>query len=54
MPLLSWRVAILPYIGEADLFAEFDLTKPWDAAPNLALLNRMPEVFRSPFDSPMW
>lgn len=45
-PLLSWRVLILPYLGEADLFAQFDLTKAWDDPVNQPLLNQMPAVFR--------
>src|SRR5262245_36590716 len=37
-PLLSWRVAILPYIGEQALYDEFHLDEPWDSEHNLALL----------------
>jgi hypothetical protein len=49
-PLLSWRVALLPFLGEQSLFDEFDLTQPWNTEPNLELLNRMPAVLRGPFD----
>ena len=51
-PLLSWRVAILPYLGYSTLFNQFDLTKPWNDPANLPLLSQMPAVFRSPLDSP--
>jgi Protein of unknown function (DUF1559) len=44
--LLSWRVAILPYLGEDDLFARFHLDEPWDSANNRVLLPLMPDVFR--------
>jgi hypothetical protein len=47
-PLLSWRVAILPFIGESALYSQFDLTKPWNDPANLPLLNQMPAVFRDP------
>jgi hypothetical protein len=47
-PLLSWRVAILPYIGENDLYQVFKLDEPWDSAHNKKLLKKMPEVFASP------
>src|SRR5262245_20576013 len=30
-PLLSWRVAILPFIGEDKLYKEFKLDEPWDS-----------------------
>jgi hypothetical protein len=49
-PGLSWRVAILPYLGYQSLYNQFDLTKPWDDLANLALLGQMPAEFRSPAD----
>jgi len=47
-PLLSWRVALLPYLGEEDLYREFHLDEPWDSPHNLTLLPRMPEVYSCP------
>jgi hypothetical protein len=47
-PTLSWRVLILPFIGEKMLYARFDLDKPWDAPENRRLLAEMPECFRCP------
>src|SRR5262249_58195605 len=29
-PLLSWRVAILPYIEQNDPYKQFDLNQPWE------------------------
>jgi RNA polymerase sigma factor (sigma-70 family) len=49
-PLLSWRVAILPHIGEEKLYAEFKLTEPWDSEHNFKLLSKMPEVLRVGFE----
>ena len=46
-PLLSWRVLLLPYLGEDALYRQFDLTKAWDDPANKALLTKMPAVFRS-------
>jgi RNA polymerase sigma factor (sigma-70 family) len=51
LPKLSWRVAILPYLGESQLYEEFRQNEPWDSPHNQALLQRMPAVFESP-DSP--
>lgn len=44
---LSWRVLILPHLGEngKTLYEKFDLTKSWDAPTNLALLSQMPDIF---------
>jgi hypothetical protein len=44
-PLYSWRVLILPYIGEKKLFEQFKLDEPWDGPHNKNLLSKMPEVF---------
>lgn len=46
-PLLSWRVAILPYLDAGDLYREFHLDEPWDSEHNLKLLDRMPAVYRN-------
>jgi hypothetical protein len=47
-PLLSWRVLILPALGEGGLYNEFHLDEPWDSPHNLALLPRMPDIFAPP------
>jgi hypothetical protein len=47
-PLLSWRVVLLPYLGHADLFAQFHLDEPWDSPHNRALLDQMPDEYRWP------
>jgi hypothetical protein len=47
-PLLSWRVAILPYIEERRLFDEFHQDEPWDSEHNKKLLARMPAIFHAP------
>jgi hypothetical protein len=47
-PLLSWRVAILPFLEENDLYEQFNLEEPWNSVHNLQLLNRMPRAFKNP------
>lgn len=47
-PLLSWRVLLLPYLGEDELYNQFRLDEPWDSPHNLKLLDRMPAVLASP------
>jgi hypothetical protein len=44
-PLLSWRVAILPYIEENPLYNQFKLNEPWDSKHNKTLLARMPKIY---------
>jgi len=47
-PLLSWRVHILPYIGQAGLYKQFHLDEPWDSSHNRKLIEKMPETYRCP------
>lgn len=49
-PLLSWRVRLLPYLGEEQLYEQFHLDEPWDSEHNKALLDRMPKLFSAPGD----
>jgi RNA polymerase sigma factor (sigma-70 family) len=44
-PLLSWRVAILPYVNEKDLYDQFKLDEPWDSAHNKKLIEKMPPLY---------
>ncbi len=47
-PLLSWRVAILPYIEEEKLYREFKLDEPWDSEHNKKLIEKMPKIYQNP------
>jgi len=49
-PLLSWRVAILPYIEQEPLYRQFHLDEPWDSPHNITLAARMPRVYACPSD----
>ncbi|QEH37601.1 ECF RNA polymerase sigma factor SigE [Aquisphaera giovannonii] len=53
-PLLSWRVAILPYLGAEGkaLHAQFKLDEPWDGPHNKPLLEMMPAIFAPPGAGP--
>ena len=47
-PLLSWRVAILPYMEVCDLYNQFHLDEPWDSQHNKRLSDTVIAVYRSP------
>ena len=47
-PLLSWRVLILPYLAQEDLYKEFHLDEPWDSEHNKKLLAKMPKTYALP------
>jgi hypothetical protein len=46
--MLSWRVALLPYLEEGDLYNQFHLDEPWDSEHNLKLVAKMPRVYADP------
>ena len=45
--LLSWRVALLPFLEQGNLYNRFHLDEPWDSPHNLSLLEFMPDIYRS-------
>jgi hypothetical protein len=47
-PLLSWRVAILPFLDWQTLYNRFHLDEPWDSPHNLEVAKTVPSVFQSP------
>ncbi len=44
----SWRVLILPYLGESAMYSEYNLDEPWDSDRNQQLGYNIPSVFRNP------
>ena len=47
-PMHSWRVLILPYLGQQALYDEYDFAEPWDGPNNSRLLARTPAVYVCP------
>ncbi len=44
-PVLSWRVALLPYLGQKSLYEQFKLDEAWDGPHNKMLLDKIPDVY---------
>lgn len=49
-PLHSWRVAILPFIGQQHLYEQYNFDEPWDSPTNMAVAQQMPDLFHCPSD----
>jgi hypothetical protein len=47
-PHLSWRVRILPYLGEDALYKRYHLDEPWDSPHNLDVAKTMPKAYQAP------
>jgi hypothetical protein len=43
--LLSWRVALLPYLEQQALYKQFKLDEPWDGPNNKKLIAKIPKVY---------
>ncbi|QDU50789.1 DUF1559 family PulG-like putative transporter [Gimesia panareensis] len=48
---VSWRVHLLPFLDQKELYGQFKLNEAWDSPHNAPLAKNMPDIFRSP-DSP--
>ena len=51
-PLLSWRVAILPFIEQENLYKQFKLDEPWDSEHNKKLAKTLINVYSLPYMDP--
>ena len=51
-PLLSWRVAILPYIEQDNIYKQFKLDEPWDSANNKKWSQLTIKTYLSPQAAP--
>ena len=49
-PLHSWRVLILPFVGELDLYEKIRLDEPWDSEWNRQFHDQCPKVYQSVFN----
>ncbi len=47
-PLLSWRVALLPYIEQQNVYNQFKLDEPWDSENNIKLAKIPIKVYMVP------
>ena len=47
-PLLSWRVAVLPYLGEEPLYRQIRQDEAWDSPHNKQFWTKIPEVYELP------
>ncbi len=46
-PYLSWRVHLLPNLGQDELYKQFHLDEPWDSEHNIKLLDQIPDAFQT-------
>jgi type II secretory pathway pseudopilin PulG len=50
-PMHSWRVLILPFLGETALYAKYNFNEPWNGPNNSKLASQIPDVYRCPSHS---
>jgi len=44
-PHLSWRVQLLPFVEQDELYKQFQLDEPWDSDHNKKLIEKMPKLY---------
>lgn len=47
-PLHSWRVLLLPYLGQQELFDKIRLEEPWDSEHNRQFHKQLIEIYQCP------
>ena len=47
-PLHRWRVLLLPYLGEQELFDQIRLDEPWDSKHNSQFVSKCPALYACP------
>lgn len=45
-PLYGWRVLLLPFLEENELYEKFNLEEPWDSPHNIVFSKESPEVYQ--------
>ena len=45
----SWRIVLLPFLGEEELYERYRLEEAWDSPHNQKVTAEMPDIYRSPF-----
>ena len=46
----SWRIELLPYIEQKNLYDQYKMDEPWDSPANKKVLAAIPVILRSPSD----
>jgi prepilin-type processing-associated H-X9-DG protein len=49
-PMHSWRVAILPYIEENEIYSNYRFNEPWNSPHNAKVTAKRPDLFHCPSD----
>ena len=53
LPLVSWRISVLPRIEQQEIYDAYVPSEPWNGPKNAKLLNKSIELFVCPNDPPV-
>ena len=51
VPMHSWRVLILPYLEQTNLYEQYDFNEPWDGPNNSLLHDHVVSIYGCPADA---
>jgi hypothetical protein len=49
-PAHSWRVLLLPFLEQSELYSQYNFAEPWDGPNNRQLADKVGNIFRRPED----
>jgi len=47
-PMHSWRVYLLPFVEQDDLYRQYRFDEPWDSSHNARLMSQCPKIYQAP------
>jgi hypothetical protein len=51
-PMHSWRVLLLPFLGQDEVYSAYNFAEPWDGPNNRKLADKIGNIYRRPEDPP--
>jgi hypothetical protein len=49
-PAHSWRVLLLPFLGQSEVYNQYNFAEPWDGPNNRQLADKVGSIYRRPED----
>ena len=51
-PAHSWRVILLPFVGQKSLYQQYNFNQPWDSEQNQKVMKKIPDIYQTSGSQP--